>query len=346
MVTYAALLLPSANRVYARSAIDLMVAELKVLNQAVLAGRLQSIEHRTIGGIGYVTFSTESPLTEDESDLLSNLSTVYALFRREGELLAPVPLNPLQEYDDDLLTILKYSGKTNQEFTKLLLNVTLWSSAFGDRMRSRRFSVLDPLCGRGTTLNQALMYGYDATGVDIDKSDFDAYSAFIRTYLKNKRLKHSAEIARLRRDGKVLGKQLTVTMAPDKSRYKEGDVQHLSVCNLDTTEGRKAFRAQSFDLLVTDLPYGVQHGSHSRQDGLRRGPLALLDAALPSWLELMRPGGALGISWNTNVAGRDDVLEVLRAAGLEPLDSEIHRGFVHRVDQAIVRDIMVARIPV
>ncbi len=41
-----------------------------------------------------------------------------------------MPLRRLDRYDDDLLTILKYPGKTNEQFTKLLLNVTLASSAF------------------------------------------------------------------------------------------------------------------------------------------------------------------------------------------------------------------------
>ena len=41
--------------------------------------------------------------------------------------------------------------------------------------------MLDPLCGRGTTLNQALTYGYDAAGIDLDGKDFEAYSAFLQT---------------------------------------------------------------------------------------------------------------------------------------------------------------------
>jgi hypothetical protein len=36
---------------------------------------------------------------------------------------------------------------------------------------------------------------------------------------------------------------------------------------------------------------------------------------------------------------------VLAGAGLEPLDSGPYRHFEHRVDQAIRRDILVARRP-
>ena len=93
---------------------------------------------------------------------------MYALFEVVDDLLRPVELRPLDRYDADLITIQKYPGKTNEQFTKLLLNVTLLSR-FGRRAAARRFRVLDPLCGRGTTLNQAMMYGFDAAGVDLDQ---------------------------------------------------------------------------------------------------------------------------------------------------------------------------------
>lgn len=344
MTTYAMLLLPSANRVYADASARLMTAELEVLNRAVLGGRLSGAAQSNIGGIHYLTF--EAPgLSEEETALLANLSSIYGLFRLEGGLLAPVELHRLDRYDDDLLTIQKYQGKTNEHFTKLLLNVTLWSSAFAGAMLERRFSVFDPMCGRGTTLNQALMYGYDAAGTDIDKRDFDAYSTFLRTYFRRKRLKHRAEVSALRRQRRVLGRRFEATVAPTKEEYKAGDVQNLSVSNIDATEARSVHGANSFDLLVADAPYGVQHGSRTGKEGLRRGPLELFTAAAPSWRELLRPGGALGISWNTLVAPREEVVSALETAGFEVCDSDPHREFEHRVDQSILRDIVVARNP-
>ena len=41
-----------------------------------------------------------------------------------------MPLAREDRFDDDLLTIPKYPGKTNEQFTRLLLNVTLASTAF------------------------------------------------------------------------------------------------------------------------------------------------------------------------------------------------------------------------
>jgi hypothetical protein len=60
---------------------------------------------------------------------------------------------------------------------------------------------------------------------------------------------------------------------------------------------------------------------------------------------LLRPGGALGLAWNTYVARRDEATKVLADAGLQPVESEPYLALRHRVDQAIVRDVLVARKP-
>src|SRR5690606_18783054 len=99
---------------------------------------------------------------------------------------------------------------------------------------------------------------------------------------------------------------------------------------------------ESFHAIVADAPYGVAHGSRTAGAGLRRSPLQLLADAAPVWARLLRPGGALGISWNVHVARRPDAAEVLAAAGLRVLDEGPYARFRHRVDQAITRDILVA----
>jgi SAM-dependent methyltransferase len=338
------LLLPSANRVYAGASPEFATAELAVFSESVLGGALSEavLTHR--GGVPYLEFTAE-PLSEEATTFLSQLSAIYALFEVDGSLLKPVELRRIDRYDDDLITILKYQGKTNEQFTKLLLNVTLMSSAFAADLTSRRLAVLDPLCGRGTTLNQALMYGCDAAGLDADKRDFEAYSAFIKTWLKRKRMKHHADYdGPVRRDGTVIGRRLQLSLAATKDEHRAGLSQRLDVVCADTTRAAEFFQPGAFDLIVTDAPYGVQHGSRSGA-GLARRPQDLLTAAAPVWARLLRPGGATGIAWNTLVAPRDEVGAILAGAGLEPLDSGPYRQFRHRVDQAIVRDVLVARKP-
>jgi SAM-dependent methyltransferase len=337
MSAYALLLAPSANRVYADQASRLAVAELAAF-AAALSSDISDISPTVIGGVEYLAF--EGDLTAREIAYLSNLSSAYALFERVGDdLLRPRELTPLGRYDSDLITIPKYAGKTNEQFTKLLLNLTVLASDARDRMLDGHLTVLDPLCGRGTTLNQALMYGYDAVGVEIDGKDVEAYKLFLQTYCKRKRLKHTAELVPVRRQGRRAARRLEVTLAASKDDHKAGAVQKVTVIQGDTTAMDGLIRGGVADVLVTDLPYGVAHGSYD-EGGLSRRPLDLLERAVPQWLPLLRPGAALGLSWNTKVARRELAEDILLANGLEIVEQ---RPLDHRVDQGIERDVVIAR---
>ncbi|SDL89365.1 TRM11 family SAM-dependent methyltransferase [Nonomuraea jiangxiensis] len=339
MPRYALLILPAFNRVYGESSVRLTLSELAVFGRRALGDEAPVGEETEIGGVPYVTFETPEPLTQADISLLSNLSSVYAIFQIEGELLRPLTMRRLDRLSSDLITIQKYAGKTNEHFTKLLLNVTVLAC---DRELGDRLAVFDPLCGRGTTLNQALMYGYDAYGIDVDGKDFEAYTGFIKTWLRNKRLKHTAETVPVRRERALVGRRLNITFGLSKESVKAGDVQHLTMINADTLRSREFFKPGSFDVLVTDAPYGVQHGSKGGHGGLSRSPMELLRQAVPSWAGLLRPGGAMGIAWNTYGGKSAELAEILKDAGLEVMD---YPGFEHWVDQAIVRDIIVARKP-
>jgi len=78
--------------------------------------------------------------------VLGNLSSVYALFEVAGELLRPVEVTRLDRFDDDLITIQKYQGKTNEHFTKLLLNVTLLASEHAREHRLSEAAVVGGFC--------------------------------------------------------------------------------------------------------------------------------------------------------------------------------------------------------
>jgi SAM-dependent methyltransferase len=332
---YLLLLAPSANRVYAEAAIDLTVAELSVFARTVLSGRIHDVAATTVAGLDCVGFSA-SALTPDDIAMLANLSSAYALFEVAGELLRPVELRRLAWFDDDLITIPKYAGKTNEQFTQLLLNVTLLSSAWASSLVEGGLRVLDPLSGRGTTLNQALVYGYDVAGIDLDGKDYEAYVAYLRTYLQRKRIKHKLEANPVRREKRIVARRLTASITRDE-RTLSVDVVHA-----DTTAATDFFKPESFHAIVADAPYGVAHGSRTVAAGLRRSPLQLLTDAVPGWARLLRPGGAMGISWNTHVARREAAAEVLAAAGLTVLDDGPYGQLRHRVDAAITRDVLVA----
>jgi SAM-dependent methyltransferase len=333
-VRYALLVSPSTNRVYAQAAAALATAELQVVSEQLLDGALGDAREQTLGSVSYITF-TGPELSPLALSWLSNLAATFALFRLDGTSLTPIDLQRWEQLDTDLVSIQKYSGKTNEAFTKLLLNVTLAASAFAGERRA--LSLLDPLCGRGTTLNQALLYGFHASGVELDKKDFEAYALFIQRWVKDKRLKHEAV------QGHVKGHpKLDLTLGADKARYKAGDTLRISYVSADTHAVADVFQPRSFDLIVTDAPYGVQHGAKSG-DATSRKPLELLTSAIPIWRAALRPGGAIGIAWNTLVARRDQIAKLLAENALTVCDSAPYRSFQHRVDSSIQRDLIVAR---
>lgn len=332
MPEYLVLVQPSANRVYTESAPRLLAAEL-----AILQPTLTDIAPVQVAGVDYVGFTAE----DLDVEMLSNASSLFAVFERTGDLLRPVAKSTVDTVDDDLLTIQKYQGKTNELFTKLLVNLACTALPDPTAMLHRRLRLLDPLCGRGTTLNQAMMYGFDAAGVDVDGKDFDAYERFIKTWLRTKRFKHTAESGRLRQNKHQLGRRLDIEYAPTKEAFKAGEARTIAVRQTDTLRTDEVFKPNEFDLIVADAPYGVQHGSH-QPDALRRSPRDLLAAALPVWLRVLKPGGSLALSFNTRTMPAAELRELLVHNGLTVHSGGPYEELEHRVDQAIVRDAVVA----
>ena len=123
MTDHLILLAPSANRVYASEANRLVAAELKIMLGAHDHPAIQPV---TVAGIGYLAVATES-LDDQLSRALGRLSGFYAAFQREHDRLLPIEVATPDLFDDDLVTIPKYPGKTNEQFTRLLINVTLAS---------------------------------------------------------------------------------------------------------------------------------------------------------------------------------------------------------------------------
>ena len=115
MADHLILLAPSANRVYASEANRLVAAELKIM---LGVDDRPAIEPVSLAGIGYLALATER-LDERVCQALGRLSGCYAAFRREHDRLQPIQLTAPDLFDDDLVTIPKYPGKTNEQFTRL-----------------------------------------------------------------------------------------------------------------------------------------------------------------------------------------------------------------------------------
>jgi hypothetical protein len=124
MIDHVILLAPSSNRVYAGGADVLAAAELSILTR----DRALEIEPIRIAGVAYLRLAT-GELDDHLRSAISRLSALFALFRRDGDRLIPIEVSLPDHFDDDLVTIPKYAGKTNEQFTRLLLNVTLGPAA-------------------------------------------------------------------------------------------------------------------------------------------------------------------------------------------------------------------------
>nr|WP_294693819.1 site-specific DNA-methyltransferase [uncultured Friedmanniella sp.] len=331
MTDHLVLLSPSSNRVYAGAADALVAAELRILLGTDDPDAVRPVE---VAGVGYLALAVDA-LDAPTVSALGRLSAAFAIYRREGDLLRPVPLDRPDRFDDDLVTIPKYPGKTNEQFTRLLTNVTLASVR---RPGEGTLAVLDPMCGRGTTLSTALILGHDAAGVESDLKAVEAYTAYLKTYLRRKRLKHTVEMSPVRREGKSLGRRLDVAVTPAAG----GRTQNLSVFSGDTRQSAALYGKRRFDAVVTDAPYGVVHGSQPLAGKRDRSAAALLSEALGVWAGQLKTGGALGLSWNTYGLTRERLSTLATEAGLRPLESGPYLGFGHRVDSSIHRDVFVA----
>jgi hypothetical protein len=338
MTDHLILLAPSANRVYASEAKRLVAAELQIM---LGAHDHPAIRPVTVAGIGYLALAMES-LDDRTGRALGRLSGFYAAFERTQNRLLPIEVRNGDLFDDDFVTIPKYPGKTNEQFTRLLINVTLASVR---RPTGGQIVILDPLCGRGTTLSTAMMLGCNAAGVEAELKAVEAYATYLRTYMRRKRLKHSVEVSPVRREGKIIGKRLDAEVIPAGQERSVG----LTVFSGDTRQSAALFGKRKFDAVLADAPYGVVHGSQTDVRGASgkrdRSVAGLISEALPVWAGQLKTGGAVGLSWNAIGLRRAQLLEFLAGAGLEPLDFGPYREFEHRVDSSIRRDIVVAVKP-
>lgn len=344
MATYALLIEPSFNRVYTRSAPEVLAAELAFTDRVVLGGRIVATRRVERGGATFVELDVDEPLTPDELTVLVGLSSVYVLFEVRDDALVPADVAAVAWYDDDLLTTLRYSGKTNEQFTQLLVNVAVAASdaATARRRAGAPVRLLDPMAGRGTTLNQGLMMGFDVTGIEVEQRDTDAYGQFLTTWLEGKRIKHRIQSWTYRKGRPTTAHQTRVTI----KRVVGGEPadQVVDIIHDDTLNAREHLKRSSADVLVADLPYGIQHGSRTAQWGSSRDATGLLVEALPVWRSVLCGGGAMSLAWNRRMVARADLVALLVDAGFDVLDPD-DRSFEHRVDRTISRDLVVARKP-
>jgi tRNA G10 N-methylase Trm11 len=134
-------------------------------------------------------------------------------------------------------------------------------------------------------------------------------------------------------------------IAKNKADVKDKNYRHFEIIAGNSMYADKFYKKNFFDLIVGDLPYGVRHGNvtNEKQSSLTRNPSELLAACLPAWKTVLKRGGVLVLSWNTFVFPRDKFTVLLEDMGFDVFSEGAYLDFVHRVDQSIKRDIIVAK---
>ena len=239
-----------------------------------------------------------------------------------GPFLKPIDTGFAPAFPEALVTTRRYKGKTNELFTHFLCNVARFSSAFANEPW-HALRLFDPLMGGGTTLLTGLMLGADVTGVEHNREDVESTVSFISQYMREQELPCSVQEDKLKNAGKrwrfVLGAKQCVLASGDTS---------LSAKLLAGVKKQH--------LIVTDLPYGIQHTGELRE---------LLTQALPVWQSLLLPGGAMAFSWESTRFVREEMVALVEGvSGLKVLNAPPYNQLGHRVDRVIkVRDVVVVR---
>lgn len=331
---YIFLLWPHANARYRNETCKLADAELRIMLGRVMPEA--EIAQAEIAGLPALELDCPKALDNRAIAVLRGHSLLYGLFeQRDDGALMPVAGRESAYLGEDLPGILKYKGKTNELFTQLLVNIALYSSDFWNQ--DAPLTLLDPMCGRGTTLYVGANRGWRCTGADVDKADLREAEQFFKRYLEYHRFKHTIERGSLTVQGQKCASSVQFTFSDTLENYKQKKNASLRFVNADASGVRQVFGARAFHMIVCDLPYGVQHMSCG-------GTLeSLLARVLPGWREALKPGGAVAVSFNAQTLKPDRVLNLMESAGLEPLGDAPYRQFSHWVEQAVTRDVAVAR---
>lgn len=335
---YALLLKPHANVRYRQSLQKLALIETSCL---LHAWGMTAADTRveTIACQPFVVFEADEVPAGLLRDLSLHSSVCFMAEWLENDLLRPVARELSPVLPEDLPHVLKYKGKTNADFTAMVLHCAKAASAFACEAEPLR--VLDPMCGKATTLFCALYEGYHGIGVDMDAKALAEADTYFERSLKLHRLKHKRVIGSQTLTGGGSVKTVDFTVAADAQAMRDGSALQLRLMQGDAARLSQMQRPESCHLIVSDLPYGVQHAP--REGGGCSSLPRLMSRVLPGCVRVLKRGGAVAFAFNVNTLPRSAVEKAMAEAGLEVLTEAPFNDFLHWVEQAVDRDVVIAR---
>jgi hypothetical protein len=302
-----------------------------------LASAIQELEPIALAGQAYLLATVDEArlsLAQVERLVarLGAISEAHEYFAQIGDIAGPL-LRPLEPDFSPFVPLemaeaRRYKGKTNEIFTRVLLNAALFAGAYADQL-TEHLRIFDPLAGGGTTLFLALAAGYDAFGVELNRQDVETTALFIRQYLDGEHIRYKE----IDEHGRRAGRRHQFEVGP------KGQARQLVISQGDTLDSllhmREVVGGPRMHAVVADLPYGIQHFGEISP---------LLSKALPVWESMLLPGGSIALAWNATRIERSEMHGLLLAhSTLQVRDDAPYTQFVHPVDRVIKkRDILVA----
>ena len=263
---------------------------------------------------------------------LAATSEIYEYFDALGDVQGPL-LRPLEPQFTpfvplEMAEIRRYKGKTNEIFTRVMLNIALFAGDYAAQC-TERLRILDPLAGGGTTLFLALAAGYDAFGIETERQDIESTAIFVRQYLRSEHIPFKELAERSRRAGRRYQFEIGRKGATRVLVLAHGDTAQANLHMQEVPGGPRVHA------IVGDLPYGIQHFGEIS---------SMLSKALPVWESILLQGGTVALAWNATRIERKAMMELVEQyTQLRIRNDPPYTQFVHTVDRVIKkRDILVA----
>lgn len=328
---------PQRSTQYANMAGVLAAPELLASPLGVVIEHLEPVR---LAGQDYllakiVSEQDEAALLTRLAEILPRLGTIsegYEYFPRLGEIEGPL-LRPIEPQFAsfvplEMAEVRRYKGKTNELFTRVLLNLAIFAGAYREQF-SEHLRILDPLAGGGTTLFQALAVGYDAFGIEHNRQDVTTTEVFVRQYFHSEHITYKE----LDERGRKAGRRFQFEVG------RKGETRHLVLVHGETAQAPQHLQevpgGPRVHAIVGDLPYGIQHF----------GEIAdLLSTALSAWERLLLPGGTLALAWNATRIERAALTQLIeKHTALHIREEPPYTQLAHTVDRVIKkRDVVIA----
>lgn len=315
----ALLLSPKAKAAFFNDYLALCYKELEGLLE--LHQQSQGITQLCIGEMDFLTVDIDQTLLPK----LARLSFVYGIFERKDNAFIPLDIKPNFYLHDDFIWGSKFKGKTNETLTQFMINIGLQYLAESNASKNT-LKLLDPMCGRATTLFWAMRYGLQAKGVEHDRKALDDIRQITKKWCKIHKQKHQLKEGFVGKSNKQnQGKFLDFSIHESNMKIVIGETQNVN----------SLLKGEKFHLIVSDLPYGIQHFTTENT----RNPLDVIQKSAAAWADSLKPGGVIVLAFNRYIPKRQELIAAFENTALKDTNFSAE----HRMSESIVRDIIVLK---